>query len=100
MVKNLKLFNVVFDSSKYVSWGAERNKKKHMSLPSTVTKKIQKTLQKGKFSPKMPVFGKFWWVFLILSVKVLGKELWFFVLRSVPQDASFELVKSTLRKKS
>ena len=54
--------------------------------------------QKMQISQKMSIFGTFWWFFLIFSVTVLGKDLWFFALRSVHQDASFVLSKSTLRK--
>ena len=41
-------------------------------------------------------------VFFILffSITVLGKVLWFFALFLVPNDASFELSKSTFRKNS
>ena len=93
MVKNLRLFlNVDFDSSKEASWGTERNAKNHRSLPSTITEKIKKNLQKCMF------WENFWCFFLIFSVTILGKVLWFFALRSVPQDASFELSKSTLGK--
>ena len=34
----------------------------------------------------------------MFSVTLLGKDLWFFAMRPVPQDASFELSKSTFRK--
>ena len=34
---------------------------------------------------------------MIFSVAVLDKDLWFFALRLLPQDASYELSKSTLR---
>ena len=40
----------------------------------------------------------FWKFFSSFSVTVLGKDLWFFALRSVTQEASFELSKSTFRK--
>ena len=46
----------------------------------------------------MPVFVTFRWFFLIFSVMVLNKYLWFFALCSVSKDASFELSKSTFRK--
>ena len=98
MVNNLKKIpNFDFDSSKEASWGTERNAKNHKSLPSTVTEKIKKNHQN---IPKTEIFGKklhFWRFFLIFSVTVLGKDLWFFALRSVPQDAAFELSKSTFR---
>ena len=94
MVKNLKFFwNVDFDSSKEASWGTERNTENHRSLPSIVTEKIKKNLKKLKCSPKMLVFGTFWLFFLIFSLTVIGKTLWFLVLRSFPQDASIELLK-------
>ena len=38
-------FNVEFDSLKEVSWGTERNAKKHKSLPNTFTDKIKKNHQ-------------------------------------------------------
>ena len=99
MVKNLKFFlNVGFDSLKEASWGTECNAKNRRSLLSTVYEKIKKNLQKCKFPPKMPVIGTFWWFFFIFSVKILSKDLVFFVLRSVHQDTSFELSKSTFRK--
>ena len=88
--------NVDFDSSKETSWCTERNAKNHRSLPSTVTGKIKKNLQKIRISKKMSIFGTFWWFFLIFSVTVIGKDLWFFfALRSVHQGTSLELSKST-----
>ena len=90
MVKNLKKFrNANFDSSKEASWGTERNAKNHKSLSSTVTEKIKK---KHQNVPKTGYFGK------IGFLEVLGKDLWFFALRSVPPDASFEPSKSTFQK--
>ena len=91
MVKNQNFFlNVDFDSSKEASWGTERNAKNHRPLPSTVTEKINKNLQKYKFPPRCPFLGHFGVVFLIFPAKVLGKDLWFFALLSVPKDAFFE----------
>ena len=52
-----------------------------------------------KFLKQMSIFGTFWWFFLIFSVTVLDKDLWFFALRLMHQDASFELSKSTFGKK-
>ena len=101
MVKKIKYFpNVDFDSSKEVSWDTERNAKNHMSLLSIFTEKIKKKYQN---IPKMVIFWEnfiFEGLFFIFSVTVLGRELWYFVLRSVPHGASFELSKSTFRKKS
>ena len=78
-MKNLIFFpNVDFDSSKEVSWCTERNAKNHRSLPSTVTEKIKK---KHQNVPKMDIFWEiciFWRVFMIFSITVLGKDLWFF----------------------
>ena len=72
--------------------------KNHKSLPSTVTEKIKK---KHQNVPKTGSFKEnfhFLRFFVIFSVTILGKDLWFSALRSVPQDASFELSKSTFRK--
>ena len=89
MVKKCEIILYVdFDSLKEASWGTERNTKNHRSLLSTATEKIKK--------------NSFWdilVVFLIFSVKVLSKDLWFFALRSGPQGASFELLKATFGKK-
>ena len=97
MVKNFKFFpNVDFDSSKEASWGTECNAKNHKSLLNTFTDKIKKKHQ------NIGIFWKslhFWRFFLVFSAMVLGKDLLSFVSRSVPQDASFELSTSTLRKK-
>ena len=44
--------------------------------------------------PISPQNARFWDIlvfFLIFSVKILGKDLWFFALCLVHQDASFEL---------
>ena len=51
---------------------------------------------------KMDIFWEiciFWRFFWIFSVTVLGKDLWFFALRSLHQDTSFELSKSTFGEK-
>ena len=78
--------------------GALNATQKNRSLPSTVTEKITKNHQNVQ---KWTFFGKFafWRLFLISSVMVLSKGLWFFALRSVHQDSSFELSKSTFGKK-
>ena len=73
--------------------------KNHRSLPITVTEKIKKNHQNV---PKIDIFLEiriFLRFFLIFPVTVLGKDLWFFALRSVHQDVSFELSKSTFGKK-
>ena len=101
-MKPLNFFqNVDFDSSKEASWGTKCNTKNHRTLPSMVTDKIKKEHQNAlktcNFEEKNGIFGSFFFIFL---VTVYGKDQWFYALRSVTQGASFELLKSTLRKKS
>ena len=62
-------------------------------------------LRKSRKPPQMSQNRHFWgkleffeFFIIIFSVTVLGKDRCFFVLRSVPQDASFELSKTTFVK--
>ena len=55
-------------------------------------KNIRKTAKIDNFFRN----AHFWWFFLIFTETVLRKELKFFALHSVNQDASFELSKSTI----
>ena len=60
-------------------------------------KKSRKTLKKYLFFfAILAKNGNFLRFFLIFSETILGKELRFFALQSVHQDASFELSKPTI----
>ena len=99
MVRFFEIFlNVDFDSSKEVSWCTERNAKNTKSLLSIFTEKMKKNHQNVPITGILGGNLHFWRFFLIFSLTVLSKDLRFFALHSVPQDASFELSKSTFRK--
>ena len=73
--------NVDFDSLKEASLGTERNAK-NKSLSSNFTEEIKKNNQNV---PKTSIFGEnlnFLNFFLISSVTVLSKDLWFFCVAS------------------
>ena len=61
-----------------------------------VSEKIKKNLQKLPFSAKIAKKTNFSRFFLIFSKTILCKDLRFFALHSVHQDASFELSKLTI----
>ena len=89
MVKKLKIYsNSVFDSSNYAFLDTERNAKNRSPLQRTVFEKIKSNCQKmAVFDKKNAFFTIFRQFFLILSRTVLCRGLWFFVLRSVSQNA-------------
>ena len=84
-----------FDSSKEASWCTERNTKNRSTQQWKVSEKNKKNLQKLLFLTKIAKSVFFYRFFLIFSETVLCRELGFFALHSVHQDASFKLSKST-----
>ena len=68
-----------------------QRKKNPSSLQSTDSEKNRNNLQKYIVLTKNTKNGNFWRFFLIFSVTILLKEMGSFALRSVYQNASFEL---------
>ena len=62
-----------------------------------ILRKTRKTSRNSNCPQKCPFYGHFGGFFYFLCKVFFCKDLWFFALHSVPQDASFDLSKSTLR---
>ena len=87
-----KIEKAFFDSSKEASWCTECNPKYPSSLQSTDSEKVWKNLQNDLIPTKNTNNGNFWSFFF--KEIVLFKELGCFALRSVHQNASFEVSKT------
>ena len=81
----------VFEGFHEESWSTEYNSKETSPVWGTILKNIKKNNKKG------PIFLAPWPVKSDFPKMVHLKELWFLVLLSVHQDASFELSYSAIQ---